>query len=72
VTPQAEGRDGCRLATGLPADANLLPGKAGQSRRISFKCLQPPSTKPAARVERRRRLATTVSEPPGSGHDLTP
>jgi hypothetical protein len=48
ATPRAEGRDGCRLATGLPTDAELLPGKAEPPRRIRFKCLQPPSTKPAA------------------------
>jgi hypothetical protein len=48
VTTLAEGRDGCRLATGLPTGAELLPGKAEPPRRITFKCLQPPSAKPAA------------------------
>jgi hypothetical protein len=72
VTPQAEERDGSRLATGQPTDADSLPGKANQSRRITFKCLRPPSTKPAARPEHRRRPVAAVSEPPSSGHDLTP
>lgn len=70
VTPQMEGRNGCRLATGLPADADLLPGKAGQSRRIAFKCLQPPSTKPAAQAEHRRGPVPTAS--PGSGQAPLP
>jgi hypothetical protein len=72
VTPQAEGRDGCRLATGQPADADSLTGKAGPSRRITFKCLQPPSAKPAARAEHRPGPAATASESPRSGQDLTP
>jgi hypothetical protein len=48
ATPRAEGRDGCRLAAGRPADAALVSRTADESRRITFKCLQPPSTKPAA------------------------
>jgi hypothetical protein len=71
VTPQAEGRDGSRLVTGRPADADSLPGKADPSRRITFKCLQPPSTKPAARADHRRGSATTAPEPPGSGQSPT-
>jgi hypothetical protein len=46
--PRAEGRDGCRLAAERPADAASVSGKADEPRRITFKCLQPPSTKPAA------------------------
>jgi hypothetical protein len=72
VTPQAEGHDGSRLATGRPADADALPGKADPSRRITFKCLQPPSTTPAARADHHRGSATTASEPPGSGQSPTP
>ncbi len=72
ATPRAEGRDGCRLATGLPADAELLPGRAGQPRRITFKCLQPPSTKSAAQTEHRRGPVTAVPEQPGSRQDLAP
>jgi hypothetical protein len=71
LTPQAEGRDGCRLATGRSADADLPQGTAGSARRISFKCLQPPSTKPAARLEHPRGPAAIASEPPGSGQGLT-
>jgi len=47
ATPRVEGRDGCRLATERPADAALVPGKADEPGRIIFKCLRPPSTKPA-------------------------
>ena len=71
ATPRAEGRDGCRLAAGRPADAALVSRTADESRRITFKCLQPPSTKPAAQPEHRRGPVTTLSEPPGSHQDLT-
>jgi len=59
ATPRFEGRDGCRLAPGVSANAVPGPGKAGQRLRATFKCLQPPSAKPppppAAGIERHHR-----------------
>ena len=69
ATPRAEGRDGCRLATGLPTGADLLSAKPGRARRIAFKCLQPPSAKPSAHSEHRSGPVRTVLEPhAGSQH----
>jgi hypothetical protein len=69
ATPRVEGRDGCCLATEGSADASLLPGKAGQPLRITFKCLHPPATKPAPRSECHRESVTTASEAqPGYPH----
>jgi hypothetical protein len=72
VTSQAEGRDGCRLATGQPTDAELPPAKLSRLRRITFKCLQPPSTKPPPHPEHHRGPIAAGTEPPPPGVQLPP
>jgi hypothetical protein len=71
ATPRAEGRDGCRLAAERPADAALLPDKPGQPRRTTFKCLQPPSMKPAPHAVHSGGPVTTTPRPSTSRPDLT-
>ena len=67
VTAQADGGDGCRLGTGSPTNPDSA--KAGQQRRITFKCIQPPGTKsPGQRKRGNSRLSLGSSV----GKEFTP
>lgn len=45
ATPQAEGRDGCKLTTLVSVDAGLATVRSQEEKRLfKFRCLQPPTT----------------------------
>jgi hypothetical protein len=72
LTTQAEGADGCRLATAVQTNTDSLPEKAVLQRQLTFKCLQPPSTELAAQPEGRGTLSPNMAEPGVARREITP